>query len=157
LKPAARASPAKSTLRLGSGWPPFASYVPLLQTQWIRLRGAAAAMVLRYWGTTGISAEDFAPLVDRGAGGIRTTDLVRALDARGVTALAAAGTRALAHRELEGRVVRAPPMRRVIERVGRHAGGSFSPQEPSGRRGAPGSATHGGPKSAPRNSSRPRS
>ena len=38
--------------------------------------GAAAAMVMRYWGAAGIYAESFAPLVDRAAGGIRAEDLL---------------------------------------------------------------------------------
>lgn len=46
--------------------------------------GAAAAMVLRYWGVTDIQSEDFAPLVDRAKGGISTGDLVHALTSRGV-------------------------------------------------------------------------
>jgi hypothetical protein len=44
--------------------------------------GAAAAMVMRYWGATGVSAEDFAPLVDDSAEGIRVGQLVRALTDR---------------------------------------------------------------------------
>jgi hypothetical protein len=45
--------------------------------------GAAAAMVLRYWGERGVSAETFAPLVDQSAAGIRTTTLVGDLQRRG--------------------------------------------------------------------------
>jgi hypothetical protein len=37
--------------------------------------GAAAAMVLRYWGERGVTAEDFAGLVDNDAGGIRQSAL----------------------------------------------------------------------------------
>ena len=46
--------------------------------------GAAAAMVLRYWGATDIQSEDFAPLVDHAKGGISTGDLVHALISRGM-------------------------------------------------------------------------
>ncbi|MGH9312936.1 MAG: C39 family peptidase, partial [Vicinamibacterales bacterium] len=49
--------------------------------------GAAAAMVLRYWGTRGVRAEDFASLVDEAAGGIRQSVLAGALGARGWTVL----------------------------------------------------------------------
>jgi peptidase C39-like protein len=45
--------------------------------------GAAAAMVLRYWGEPHASAEDFAPLVDRRAGGIEARVLVSAVAAHG--------------------------------------------------------------------------
>lgn len=62
--------------------------VPLLDVPYIAQSealcgGAAAAMVMRYWGATGIYAESFADLVNRDAGGIRGDDLLRALDARG--------------------------------------------------------------------------
>ena len=42
--------------------------------------GAALAMVLRYWGMTGVLAEDFAALVEPGQAGIRTGDLVKAVE-----------------------------------------------------------------------------
>ncbi len=45
--------------------------------------GAAAAMVLRYWGARGVRAEDFASLVDEAAGGIRQSALSGAFRARG--------------------------------------------------------------------------
>ncbi|MEO5761748.1 MAG: cysteine peptidase family C39 domain-containing protein [Vicinamibacteria bacterium] len=45
--------------------------------------GAAAAMVLRYWGEADVQSEDFAALVDHGKGGIVAADLIRALSARG--------------------------------------------------------------------------
>jgi hypothetical protein len=45
--------------------------------------GAAAAMVLRYWGARGVRAEDFASLVDDEAGGIRQSALIGAFRARG--------------------------------------------------------------------------
>jgi hypothetical protein len=50
--------------------------------------GAAAAMVLRFWGVRGVDAESFTHLVDHRAGGIRTTDLIRDLDSRGWAAVA---------------------------------------------------------------------
>jgi Peptidase_C39 like family len=44
--------------------------------------GAAVAMVLRYWGEAHTGVQEFAPLVDRRARGIRTDALVRAVAAR---------------------------------------------------------------------------
>lgn len=45
--------------------------------------GAAAAMVMRYWGDTRVRPEDFAPLVDQSQAGIVTTRLVDDLHGRG--------------------------------------------------------------------------
>jgi predicted double-glycine peptidase len=45
--------------------------------------GAAAAMVLRYWGAGPVYAEDFAPLVDESAEGITLSELSRAITERG--------------------------------------------------------------------------
>jgi len=73
--------------------------VPFISQSEALCGGAAAAMVLRYWGESGVAAEDFAHLVDRASGGIRTVDLEAALRARG-SAIAAAGTAALARTEL---------------------------------------------------------
>ena len=65
--------------------------------------GAAAAMVMRYWGTTGVYAESFASLVDRRAKGIRGQDLIDALERRGWTAGSFRGDAALVERSLEAR------------------------------------------------------
>lgn len=54
--------------------------------------GAAIAMVLRYWGEPAVLAEDFAALVEPGEAGIRTDALIRAVRARGWTALPLVGT-----------------------------------------------------------------
>jgi len=48
--------------------------------------GAAAAMVLRYWGVADAQADDFQALVRKDLRGISTEDLVDALDARGLVA-----------------------------------------------------------------------
>ncbi|MEO8362526.1 MAG: cysteine peptidase family C39 domain-containing protein, partial [Vicinamibacteria bacterium] len=45
--------------------------------------GAAAAMVLRYWGESAAQADDFASLVQKDKGGIVAADLVMAMRARG--------------------------------------------------------------------------
>jgi hypothetical protein len=68
--------------------PPPAAPFPLLDVPFVSQSealcgGAAAAMLLRYWGERGVTAETFAPLVDRSAAGIRTTALVDALHQRG--------------------------------------------------------------------------
>jgi predicted double-glycine peptidase len=63
--------------------------------------GAAAAMVLRYWGAQGLTAESFAGLVDRSAAGIRTEALRADLVARGWSAVATEGSEAAVVRELD--------------------------------------------------------
>ena len=45
--------------------------------------GAAAAMVFRYWGDAHADAQEFAPLVDRRAGGVANDVLTHAITARG--------------------------------------------------------------------------
>ncbi|MFO7652316.1 MAG: C39 family peptidase [Candidatus Krumholzibacteriia bacterium] len=68
--------------------------------------GAALAMVLRYWGETGVLAEDFASLVEADQDGIRTRALVDAVAGRGWTALILpAATAAVAGHVHEGRPV----------------------------------------------------
>jgi hypothetical protein len=85
-----QAQPARSV-------PPSPSPFPLLDVPFVSQSealcgGAAAAMVLRYWGERGIAAETFAPLVDQSAAGIRPTALVDDLSRRGwlVTVIAGA-------------------------------------------------------------------
>src|SRR5262245_29775535 len=56
--------------------------VPFLPQTEALCGGASAAMVMRYWGARDVFPDDFASLVDRSAGGIHTTALVRALDAK---------------------------------------------------------------------------
>ena len=73
--------------------------VPYLSQSEALCGGAAAAMVLRYWGARA-TAEDFAPLVDRTAGGIATAVLTRAVQERGWVAIAASGRAPLAQAEL---------------------------------------------------------
>jgi Peptidase_C39 like family len=74
--------------------------VPFISQSEALCGGAAVSMVLRYWGETGVQAEDFASLVNEAAGGIPTADLVAAVQARGSAAVAAVGTPALAQGEL---------------------------------------------------------
>src|SRR5438477_12055653 len=54
--------------------------------------GAAAAMVFRYWGDAHADIEQFAPLVDRHAGGISGAALVRAVEERGWLATVVPGS-----------------------------------------------------------------
>ena len=66
--------------------------VPFISQSEALCGGAAAAMVLRYWGERGLDAESFSHLVDRSAAGIRTNRLVDDLRARGWNAVAGEGT-----------------------------------------------------------------
>jgi hypothetical protein len=65
--------------------------------------GAAVAMVMRYWGATGIHAESFSPLVDRGQKGIRGEELISDLARRGWSATSFRGDATLAQGSLEAR------------------------------------------------------
>ena len=65
--------------------------------------GAAAAMVFRYWGDAHADALEFAPLVDRRAGGIGDRALVEAVRKRGWRPLELEGGLAGLHARLAGR------------------------------------------------------
>jgi hypothetical protein len=64
--------------------------------------GAAAAMVLRYWGAASVYAEDFASVVDDSAGGITVGRLTRAIHDRGWRAMPLAATAADVQSHLAG-------------------------------------------------------
>lgn len=81
----ARAQPPGPPLRLLD--------VPFIQQSEALCGGAAAAMVMRFWGAIGVNAESFAPLVDEAAGGIRGEDLLRDLRGRGWEARSFRGDR----------------------------------------------------------------
>jgi hypothetical protein len=74
--------------------------VPFISQSEALCGGAAAAMVLRYWGERGIGAESFAPLVERDAAGIRTDALIEDLRRRGWIAAGMEGTDAAVRAEL---------------------------------------------------------
>ena len=74
--------------------------VPFISQSEALCGGAAAAMVLRFWGERGLTAESFAPLVDRSAAGIRTEALTGELRARGWDVTGLAGTPAILDTEL---------------------------------------------------------
>lgn len=74
--------------------------VPFITQSEALCGGAAAAMVLRYWGERGVTAESFTHLLDRSAAGIRTTALVADLQGRGWQAAAIDGRDDLVRAEL---------------------------------------------------------
>ena len=74
--------------------------VPYLSQSELLCGGAAAAMVLRYWGERSITAESFVSLVDKSAAGIRTDVLIADLERRGWRAVGIEGTDAAMRREL---------------------------------------------------------
>ena len=57
--------------------------VPYLPQTEALCGGAAAAMVMRFWGARGVYADAFAPLVDKAAGGIHTSALESTLATKG--------------------------------------------------------------------------
>jgi hypothetical protein len=74
---------------LAAAAPPLS--VPYLPQSEDLCGGAAAAMVMRYWGASDVSPDTFQPLVDHRAGGIRTGALTDDLRRRGWTAVAGSG------------------------------------------------------------------
>jgi peptidase C39-like protein len=85
--------------------------VPFISQSEALCGGAAAAMVLRFWGERGLTAESFAHLVDRSAAGIRTDALLRELTTRGWTAVALDGT----DEAIDAEVRRGRPVLTLIE------------------------------------------
>jgi ABC-type bacteriocin/lantibiotic exporter with double-glycine peptidase domain len=74
-------------------------------------------MVMRYWGARDVYPDDFSSLVDRSAGGIHTSALVGALEARAWTAVAGPGDMT----ELAREVGRGRPVIALVEdRPGRY-------------------------------------
>ena len=66
--------------------------VPFISQSELLCGGAAAAMVLRYWGERGIDADAFASLVDRSAAGIRTAALIDGIRGHGYSVSALSGS-----------------------------------------------------------------
>jgi hypothetical protein len=62
--------------------------------------GAAAAMVMRYWGARDVHADTFAPLVSPALGGIRGEDLLNALTARSWQATSFRGDKTIVAKHL---------------------------------------------------------
>lgn len=73
--------------------------------------GAAAAMVMRFWGATGVDAASFSSLVDEKAGGIRAEHLLRDLHGRGWRAQSFRGDRTV----VAGRLADRQPVVALIE------------------------------------------
>jgi hypothetical protein len=94
------AQPAPQPSDSADGRPLSLLDVPFISQSEALCGGAAAAMVLRYWGERGLTAESFAHLIDRSAAGIRTTTLVGELQRRGWNANAIEGNAALITNEL---------------------------------------------------------
>lgn len=85
--------------------------VPFISQSEALCGGAAAAMILRYWGERGVSAETFAHLVERTAGGIRTGTLTGELQRLGWTAVGRRGTA----EDLRAELSRGRPVLALIE------------------------------------------
>ncbi len=85
--------------------------VPFISQSEALCGGAAAAMVLRYWGDRGLTAESFSHLVDRSAAGIRTDALISELRARGWMAVALDGT----GEAIDAELARGRPVLTLIE------------------------------------------
>jgi len=75
--------------------------VPFIAQSELLCGGAAAAMVMRYWGERGVDAESFRSLVDPKAGGIRTDVLAADLRGREWSATALEGSSDTIARELQ--------------------------------------------------------
>ncbi|MEO5894402.1 MAG: papain-like cysteine protease family protein [Vicinamibacterales bacterium] len=79
---ATAAGPRAQPVSAASQSVPFLD-VPYISQSEALCGGAAAAMVMRYWGEVGIQADAFAHLVDARAQGIHGSDLVKDLESRG--------------------------------------------------------------------------
>jgi len=75
--------------------------VPFISQSELLCGGAAAAMVMRYWGERGVDAESFRALVDANAGGIRTDALAASLRDRAWNAVALQGSSEAIAKELQ--------------------------------------------------------
>ena len=89
--PAAAQDPPSGPLDSARDRPIALLDVPFITQSEALCGGAAAAMVLRYWGERGVTAESFTHLLDKSAAGIRTTALVADLQGRGWQATAIDG------------------------------------------------------------------
>jgi ABC-type bacteriocin/lantibiotic exporter with double-glycine peptidase domain len=96
------AAPASAQAPAGSSSARFLE-VPYVPQSEQLCGGAAVAMVMRYWGMTGIYAETFAPLVAIRQQGIRGEDLISAMTGFGWSATSFRGDAGAAGRSLEAR------------------------------------------------------
>ena len=91
--------------------------VPYLTQTEALCGGAAAAMLFRYWGDTHATAQQFASLVDREAGGISNTALVAAIRDRGWTTATSTGSFEMLRSEL---AASRPPIILIADRPQRY-------------------------------------
>ena len=112
---AAAVLPSSTRAQSASGDRPLLD-VPYLPQSEALCGGAAIAMVMRYWGATGIYAETFAELVDAEAAGIRGRDLIAALEKRGFETVSFEGDAARIRSALDAR---RPPIALIEDRPGR--------------------------------------
>ena len=91
--------------------------VPFLPQTEALCGGAAAAMVMRYWGASDAYPDAFASLIDRAAGGIHADALTADLERRGWVAVAGPGSAEELDKELgRGR----PVIALILDRPGRY-------------------------------------
>jgi ABC-type bacteriocin/lantibiotic exporter with double-glycine peptidase domain len=91
--------------------------VPYLPQTEALCGGAAAAMLFRYWGDRHASVQQFAPLVDRAAGGIADTALIAAIRERRWSAVRLDGSIDTLRAEL---AAHRPPMLLIEDRPQRY-------------------------------------
>lgn len=89
--------------------------VPFLPQTEALCGGAAAAMVMRYWGARQVYPDDFAPLVDRARAGIATDVLVAELTRRRWQALPFSGDVTAAGAWMHRQIAQARPVIALIE------------------------------------------
>ncbi len=78
--------------------------VPYMSQSELLCGGAAIAMIERWWGRRGVYAEEFAPLVRKAEGGIRTSDMEQAMRSRGWDTQARRTTAAIVQQSVAERV-----------------------------------------------------
>lgn len=89
--------------------------VPYLTQTEALCGGAAMAMVLRYWGDRRVQPEDFAPLIDRSAAGIRTDVLTADIRQRGWQGFPIDGATGAHHDWMRDQIDRGRPIVALIE------------------------------------------
>lgn len=97
--------------------PPAALDVPYLSQTEALCGGAAVAMVFRYWGERHADVQQFAPLVDRRAGGIAGARLIEAVNERGWQTITLAGRLDSLREQLAGK---RPVILLIQDRPGRY-------------------------------------
>jgi hypothetical protein len=109
-------APARTDAREPAPDPPRLD-VPYLPQSEALCGGAAVAMVFRYWGDRHADVQQFAPLVDRRAGGIEADRLTRAVEARGWQTEVRSGSLEMLRQHL---AARQPPVLLIEDRPARY-------------------------------------